>query len=68
MFLIWFLVYIKFVFLASNFLFSLQVLVFQTEGDPAIEDEEHGDRDKRKIGVVKLGVTNGIIGFVFGVS
>lgn len=29
-------------------------------------DGERGDRDKRKIGV-KLGVTNGIINFVFGV-
>ncbi|XP_020710395.2 glycine, alanine and asparagine-rich protein isoform X2 [Athalia rosae] len=31
-----------------------------------VADEERGDRDKRKIGIVKLGVSNGIINFVFG--
>lgn len=36
------------------------------EADAA--DDEHGDREKRKIGAIKLGVGNGIIGFVFGVS
>ncbi|XP_063987305.1 uncharacterized protein LOC135167732 [Diachasmimorpha longicaudata] len=41
-----------------------EVLVLEEQGDAA--DDEHGDREKRKIGAVKLGVTNGIIGFVFG--
>ncbi|XP_015125219.1 predicted GPI-anchored protein 23 [Diachasma alloeum] len=41
-----------------------EVLVLEEQGDAA--DDEHGDREKRKIGIVKLGVTNGIIGFVFG--
>lgn len=31
-------------------------------------NDDRADRDKRKIGIVKLGVTNGILGFVFGVS
>ena len=30
-------------------------------------DGDRTDRDKRKIGVLKLGVSNGIINFVFGV-
>lgn len=30
-------------------------------------DEERADRDKRKIAVAKLGVSNGIINFVFNV-
>ncbi|XP_011494366.1 PREDICTED: keratin, type II cytoskeletal 2 epidermal [Ceratosolen solmsi marchali] len=30
------------------------------------DDEDRSDRDKRKIGIVKLGVSNGIINFVFG--
>lgn len=38
-----------------------QVYVFQND------DDERSDRDKRKIGIVKLGVSNGIINFVFGV-
>ncbi|XP_012287952.1 glycine, alanine and asparagine-rich protein [Orussus abietinus] len=41
-----------------------EVYVFQADEEPA--DEERTDRDKRKIGIVKLGVTNGIINFVFG--
>uniref|UniRef100_A0A0C9R9M7 Uncharacterized protein n=1 Tax=Fopius arisanus TaxID=64838 RepID=A0A0C9R9M7_9HYME len=41
-----------------------EVFVLEEQGDTA--NEEHGDREKRKIGIVKLGVTNGIIGFVFG--
>ena len=39
-----------------------QVYVLQNE-----DEEDRGDRDKRKIGIVKLGVSNGIINFVFGV-
>jgi len=37
-----------------------------SEADDAAADDERGDRDKRKIGV-KLGVTNGVINFVFDV-
>lgn len=40
--------------------------MFEVDGEDAA-DGERGDRDKRKIGI-KLGVTNGIINFVFGVS
>ncbi|KAG7198389.1 hypothetical protein KM043_005780 [Ampulex compressa] len=42
-----------------------EVYVFEMDKDQAAEDGRT-DRDKRKIGVVKLGVTNGIINFVFG--
>ncbi|KAJ8679330.1 hypothetical protein QAD02_015117 [Eretmocerus hayati] len=38
-----------------------EVTVFQND-----DDDERGDRDKRKIGVIKLGITNGILNFVFG--
>lgn len=38
-----------------------QVYTFQNDED------ERADRDKRKIGVIKLGVSNGILNFVFGV-
>lgn len=41
--------------------------MFQTDDD-GVTDDERGDRDKRKIGAIKLGVTNGILNFVFGVS
>lgn len=41
--------------------------MLQDEAD-SLADGERGDRDKRKIGIVKLGVTNGIINFVFGVK
>ncbi|XP_043286722.1 peroxidase-like protein 2 [Venturia canescens] len=44
-----------------------EVYVFANEEEPSVEVEgEHGEREKRKIGIVKLGVTNGIINFVFG--
>lgn len=36
--------------------------------EDAAADDDRSERDKRKIGVVKLGVTNGILNFVFGVS
>ncbi|KAI4501380.1 hypothetical protein M0802_003753 [Mischocyttarus mexicanus] len=42
-----------------------EVYVFEADDDQGVEDER-ADRDKRKIGVIKLGVTNGIINFVFG--
>lgn len=42
--------------------------MFQNENEQALDEEPHGDREKRKIGVIKLGVSNGIINFVFGVS
>lgn len=42
--------------------------MFQNENDQSLDEEPHGDREKRKIGVIKLGVSNGIINFVFGVS
>ncbi|XP_033337507.1 uncharacterized protein LOC117226857 [Megalopta genalis] len=42
-----------------------EVYVVETEGDQAA-DEERTDRDKRKIGAVKLGISNGILNFVFG--
>ncbi|XP_014204413.1 uncharacterized protein LOC106636527 [Copidosoma floridanum] len=38
-----------------------EVYVLQSD-----DDDERSDREKRKIGVVKLGVSNGIINFVFG--
>lgn len=41
--------------------------VFEADDDQRIDDER-ADRDKRKIGIVKLGVSNGVINFVFGVS
>jgi len=40
--------------------------VYVIEADDAAADDERGDRDKRKIGI-KLGVSNGIINFVFDV-
>ncbi|XP_057326904.1 uncharacterized protein LOC130668573 [Microplitis mediator] len=43
-----------------------EVYVFQNENDQSLDEEPHGDREKRKIGVIKLGVSNGIINFVFG--
>ncbi|XP_043500789.1 putative lysozyme-like protein [Polistes fuscatus] len=42
-----------------------EVYVFEADDDQGVDDER-ADRDKRKIGVVKLGVTNGVINFVFG--
>ncbi|XP_014601540.1 PREDICTED: P17/29C-like protein DDB_G0287399 [Polistes canadensis] len=42
-----------------------EVYVFEADEDQGVDDER-ADRDKRKIGVVKLGVTNGVINFVFG--
>ncbi|XP_046423983.1 keratin, type II cytoskeletal 2 epidermal-like [Neodiprion fabricii] len=42
-----------------------EVYVVEADGDAAT-DNERGDRDKRKIGIIKLGATNGIINFVFG--
>ncbi|CAG5097199.1 Protein of unknown function [Cotesia congregata] len=44
-----------------------EVYVFQNENEQTLDEEPHGDREKRKIGVIKLGVSNGIINFVFGV-
>lgn len=44
-----------------------QVYVVEAENMPAADGDDRTDRDKRKIGVVKLGVSNGIINFVFGV-
>lgn len=41
--------------------------VFEADEDQRVDDERT-DRDKRKIGIVKLGVSNGVINFVFGVS
>lgn len=38
----------------------------EAEDDQAA-DGDRTDRDKRKIGVVKLGLSNGIINFVFNV-
>ncbi|XP_015181502.1 PREDICTED: P17/29C-like protein DDB_G0287399 [Polistes dominula] len=42
-----------------------EVYVFEVDEGQGVDDERT-DRDKRKIGVVKLGVTNGVINFVFG--
>ncbi|XP_076303716.1 uncharacterized protein LOC143221933 [Lasioglossum baleicum] len=42
-----------------------EVYIVETDSDQAADDERT-DRDKRKIGVVKLGVSNGILNFVFG--
>ncbi|XP_029054534.1 uncharacterized protein LOC114881822 [Osmia bicornis bicornis] len=42
-----------------------EVYLVETDDDQAA-DGDRSDRDKRKIGVVKLGVSNGIINFVFG--
>ncbi|XP_076675774.1 uncharacterized protein LOC143372962 [Andrena cerasifolii] len=41
-----------------------EVYVVEAEDDQAA-DGDRTDRDKRKIGVVKLGISNGIINFVF---
>ncbi|KAK0096829.1 hypothetical protein PV326_004229 [Microctonus aethiopoides] len=38
----------------------------ENDDDSSLIEEEHGDREKRKIGAVKLGISNGIINFVFG--
>lgn len=46
--------------------FFTQVYVFEVEDD-AVDGEKGENREKRKIGL-KLGVTNGVINFVFGVS
>ncbi|XP_066592126.1 keratin, type II cytoskeletal 1 [Prorops nasuta] len=43
-----------------------EVYMFEVDDDDQSIDEDRGDREKRKIGVVKLGVTNGILNFVFG--
>ena len=43
-----------------------QIYVVEADDDQAA-DGDRADRDKRKIGVLKLGLTNGIINFVFGV-
>ncbi|XP_033210980.1 uncharacterized transmembrane protein DDB_G0289901-like isoform X2 [Belonocnema kinseyi] len=42
-----------------------EVYVMENEDEAGLDDDR-GDRDKRKIGIVKLGVTNGLINFVFG--
>ncbi|CAL7936914.1 unnamed protein product [Xylocopa violacea] len=42
-----------------------EVYILEADDDQAA-DGERSDRDKRKIGVLKLGVSNGIINFVFG--
>ncbi|XP_076641261.1 uncharacterized protein LOC143352549 [Halictus rubicundus] len=42
-----------------------EVYIVETDSDQAADDDRT-DRDKRKIGVVKLGVSNGILNFVFG--
>ncbi|XP_076760823.1 LOW QUALITY PROTEIN: uncharacterized protein LOC143429206 [Xylocopa sonorina] len=42
-----------------------EVYILEADDDQAA-DGERSDRDKRKIGIVKLGVSNGIINFVFG--
>ncbi|XP_043668797.1 uncharacterized protein LOC122629451 [Vespula pensylvanica] len=42
-----------------------EVYVFEADEDQKVDDERT-DRDKRKIGIVKLGVSNGVINFVFG--
>ncbi|XP_012138369.1 uncharacterized protein LOC100883467 isoform X2 [Megachile rotundata] len=42
-----------------------EVYLVELEDDQAADDDR-SNRDKRKIGVVKLGVSNGIINFVFG--
>ncbi|XP_026671412.1 uncharacterized protein LOC108627445 isoform X2 [Ceratina calcarata] len=42
-----------------------EVYLVEADDDQAV-DGERSDRDKRKIGVVKLGISNGIINFVFG--
>lgn len=39
----------------------------EAEDDQAGDEDDRTGRDKRKIGIVKLGVSNGIINFVFGV-
>lgn len=43
-------------------------MVLENDPDESLVEEKHGEREKRKIGIIKLGVTNGIINFVFGVS
>ncbi|CAK9804717.1 hypothetical protein ANTQUA_LOCUS4206 [Anthophora quadrimaculata] len=43
-----------------------EVYVVEAEDDQAGDDDDRTGRDKRKIGIVKLGVSNGIINFVFG--
>ncbi|XP_053999674.1 uncharacterized protein LOC128887612 [Hylaeus anthracinus] len=42
-----------------------EVYVVEADDEQGLDDDR-SDRDKRKIGVVKLGVSNGIINFVFG--
>ncbi|KAK2584617.1 hypothetical protein KPH14_006967 [Odynerus spinipes] len=42
-----------------------EVYVIEADDNQSVEDGR-SDRDKRKIGIVKLGVSNGIINFVFG--
>ncbi|XP_076619574.1 uncharacterized protein LOC143340982 [Colletes latitarsis] len=42
-----------------------EVYIVEADDDQAADDGR-SDRDKRKIGIVKLGVSNGIINFVFG--
>ncbi|XP_031839648.1 uncharacterized protein LOC116430103 [Nomia melanderi] len=42
-----------------------EVYILEADSEQAA-DEDRSDRDKRKIGVVKLGISNGIINFVFG--
>lgn len=59
----------------TNFLFAEeinairfgQIYIVEADDDQAA-DGDRTDRDKRKVGVIKLGVSNGIINFVFGVS
>ncbi|XP_015432466.1 PREDICTED: uncharacterized protein LOC107188650 [Dufourea novaeangliae] len=42
-----------------------EVYIVEAENDQAVDDDRT-DRDKRKIGIVKLGVSNGLLNFVFG--
>lgn len=46
---------------------SIYVQIYVVEAEDDRGDEERADRDKRKIAVAKLGVSNGIINFVFNV-
>ncbi|XP_033187835.1 uncharacterized protein LOC117155688 isoform X1 [Bombus vancouverensis nearcticus] len=42
-----------------------EIYIVEADDDQAA-DGDRTDRDKRKVGVIKLGVSNGIINFVFG--
>lgn len=51
--------------ISDLFVSTCQIYVVEAEDDRG--GEERADRDKRKIAVAKLGVSNGIINFVFNV-